>query len=299
MKMTFEEKQYESQMNIQLACELNLHKNLFVPGQVLENSLGFDVALFSCNRKFWKYFYRDWDYMFRYWYKYWRHGMDIDDLRDMNRVFEEIYNHMPDTRYNLFIQYKRPKYRKSKKASEYWKWGRPYFRYKINEQQQKLLENLHNKVGNYGLVIYASPAFITQDEFWQNVNNKTLIENSNFCKAIELKGHYRYTYINGGRFGFAFSEPEEIKNIDLKKEINSLKESPKIIEGNNVDHIVSLANDLENIVKESDFNEFYKMRLNILKESEVYSKLDSKLFISSYKIKLFEEVTGIEIFNGF
>ena len=297
--MTFEEKQYESQMNIELACELNLHKNLFSPGQVLENSLGIDAALFSCNRKFWKYFYRDWDYLFYHWREYWRHGVDISDLREINKVFEEIYNHMPNIRYNLFIQYKRPKYIKKKTSAEYWKWGRPYFRYKVNENQQKLLENLHSKVGDYGLVTYASPAFITQYEFWQNVKNKTLIENSNFCKSIDLSGHHRYTYTSGGRFGFAFSEPEEIQNIDLKKEINSLKERSKKTEGNNIDYIVSLANNLENIVEESNFYEFYKMRLNILRESEVYSKLDSKLLVSSYKIKSFEEVTGIEILNGF
>jgi len=60
------------QMNLELACKKDLIRNIFSPGQVLENFLGFDVEMFSCNNKFWKYFYRDFDYLFHHWYKFWR-----------------------------------------------------------------------------------------------------------------------------------------------------------------------------------------------------------------------------------
>jgi len=53
MLAEFEEKQYETQMNIELLCKYDT-SNLFTPGQYLENSLGFDVALYSCNRRFWR-----------------------------------------------------------------------------------------------------------------------------------------------------------------------------------------------------------------------------------------------------
>ena len=103
MKVTFEEKQYENQMNLELACQEGLYKNksLFSPGQVFEGALGFDAAMHSCNKNFWKIFYKDWDYLFHKYMRYWRHGMDLSDLRDFSHVFEKIFNHMPDIRYNL------------------------------------------------------------------------------------------------------------------------------------------------------------------------------------------------------
>lgn len=301
MKIQFEEKQYESQMNMLLACQVGIYRNksLFSPGQVLEGYIGFDAAMHSCNNRFWKYFYRDWAYLFYHYSEYWPYGLDLSDLHKFHRVFEEIYEHMPSIKYNVFIQYKKPKYLKKSNAPEYWKWEMPYFRYKLNEKQQKLLEKLSSAVGEMALVIYASPAFITQKEFWENVNNETMIENSNFCKAEELHGHHRYTYIRGGRHGIAFSEPEEISSINLKEEISKLN---GLSEGasSNIEYINKLAAKLDNIILESDsdFSQYYRSRLKKFKDSEFSRRVDSRLFNSLVKINTFEDITGINIFNG-
>ncbi len=49
----FEEKSYEEPLNFELMLRGSL---LFAPGQVLENKLGIDAALFSKNPVFWKFF---------------------------------------------------------------------------------------------------------------------------------------------------------------------------------------------------------------------------------------------------
>ena len=303
MKLKFEEKQYEDQMNSELTCQKNLTKNRFAPGQVLEHELGIDVALFSCNRSFWKYLYRDRDYLFYYWYKYWRHGMEPDDIKKLGEVFEERVKYMPDIRFNLFIQYKRPKYLKKKTAAEYWRWGRPYYRYKIEEEQQKLLENLYNKVEPYAQVIYAAPAFVTQDEFFRYQNEGRFIEKSNYCRAIDLKDHYRYTYIDGGTFGFAFSEPEEIKSLTIDEVLKSLREKEKPVKKNNLEHIYRLSSDINAVMLESDnvYSKPYKMRLEFYKNKENFNLLNeysSGVYERILKIRTFEQITNINIFNG-
>lgn len=300
MKIKFEEKQYENQMNMILACQEGIYKNksLFSPGQVLEGQLGFDVAMHTCNKKFMRNFYRDWDYLFYEYINYWRHGMELKNLYEFHEVYEEIFNHMPNIKYNIFIQYKKPKFIKKSTAPEYWKWKTSYFRYKLTDHQQKILEELTHSIGNQALVIYASPAFVTQEEFWENVNNQTMIDNSNFCKVEELIGHHRYTYIKGGRYGIAFSEPEEVRTINIKEELAKLKNIQKE-KSSNSEYINNLSNKLENIILESnnDFSKFYKMRIEKAKENELL-KMDLKLYNSLTKINIFEEITGIQIFHG-
>jgi len=304
MKLKFEEKQYEMQMNLELACEKNLRKNVFAPGQVLEHELGIDVALFSCDRRFWKYLYRDWDYLFYSWYKYWRHGVDSRGILKLVKVFEDIIRNMPDIRYNLFIQYKRPKYLKKKTAAEYWKWKRPYFRYIITEAQQKLLENLSDRVEPYAQVIYAAPAFVTQDEFWRYVNEGGLIDRSNYCRAIDLKDHHRYTYIDSGTFGFAFSEPEEIKSYSIDEILKSLKKKNEGLKEGNRRHINRLSSDISVVMLESNsiYSKPYNIRLKFYESQELFNLLNegsSGLYGNFVKIKVFEQITGINIFNGY
>lgn len=53
MHAEFEKKQYEQHLNLELLKGSNL---LFPPGQMLENTVGFDAALFTAHPKFWKHF---------------------------------------------------------------------------------------------------------------------------------------------------------------------------------------------------------------------------------------------------
>ncbi len=227
MLAEFEEKQYEQHMNIELLCKHDT-SNLFPPGQFLENSLGFDVALYSCNRRFWGYFYKhlDWGWK-RYFYYFFKHFPYIypKDIKYLEELFEDYLDYIPKIKFNLFIQYKRPEYMRTKRSSEWEHWNKPYYRYQIIPHQQELLEKLAQNINkNSALVIYASPAFHTQEEFWENVQRKTIVDNSNYCEATDLSGHTKYTYINGGRYGIALSEPEEIKNLNLEESIGILRQ---------------------------------------------------------------------------
>ena len=212
MNAEFEEKQYEQQMNIELLCKYDI-SDLFAPGQCLENSLGFDVALYSCNKKFWRFFYKGFKRFLLYYYHYMVDYPYIrpKDVRYLEELMKKYLGYIPEIKFNLFIQYKRPEYLTRANSSEWKSWNRSYYRYSIDPNQQQLLEKLAQNVDrNSALVIYASPAFHTQQEFWENVRKRTIVDNSNYCEAVNLSGHKKFTYIKGGTFGIAFSEPKEI-----------------------------------------------------------------------------------------
>jgi len=102
MLAEFEEKQYEQHMNVELLCKYNT-SNLFAPGQCLENSLGFDVALYSCNRKFWRYFYRklDWRWFLYYLlddYPY----IEPEDAEYLEKLLRDYLKYIPQIKFNLF-----------------------------------------------------------------------------------------------------------------------------------------------------------------------------------------------------
>ena len=298
MLAEFEEKQYEQHMNIELLCKHDT-SNLFPPGQFLENSLGFDVALYSCNRRFWKYFYKHlyWGWK-RYFYYFFVRFPYIhpDDIKYLEELFKDYLDYIPKIKFNLFIQYKRPEHMKTKRSLEWEHWNHPYYRYQIIQHQQELLEKLAQNIDeSSALVIYASPAFHTQKEFWENVQNKTIIDNSNYCEAERLSGHSRYTYINGGRYGIALSEPEEIKNINLEESIYELREQSKY-EGN-ISTIINLAKQVEDSIKESDYGKYYSM---LLESNELFRDFEEyRIFSSLVKLSLFSQITGVEILYGF
>ena len=273
MLAEFEEKQYETQMNIELLCKHDT-SNIFAPGQCLENHLGFDVALYSCNKRFWRYFYKHYYFSKKYYYYLKKcyyffeefPYMRPKDIRYLEKLLEDYLKVIPKIKFNLFIQYKRPEYLTTKRSSEWRHWNRPYYRYHITKHQQQLLEKLAKNIDkNSALVIYASPAFHTQKEFWKNVQRKTIVDNSNYCEVTNLSGHTKYTYIKGGRYGKAFSEPEEIESLNLEKSIGNLRGQSRY--ENNISTIINLATQTENSIKESSYGEYYSM---ILESNEFF-----------------------------
>jgi len=297
MNAEFEEKQYEQQMNIELLCKCDT-SNLFAPGQCLENSLGFDVALYSCNKKFWQFFYKGFKKRLLYYYYYLMGYPYIrpEDVRYLEELIRKYLEYVPKIKFNLFIQYKRPECLTRANSSEWKYWNRPYYRYSIDPNQQQLLEKLAQNVDrNSALVIYASPAFHTQQEFWENVKEKTIVDNSNYCEAVNLSGHKKYTYVKGGTYGIAFSEPKEIKSLDLEEAISALREESRY--DSNISVIINLASWVENAIKESNYGNYYSMII----ESERFPAefKEYKIIYSLTKLSLFMQITGMKILYGF
>ena len=217
MKCEFEEKSYEQFHNIEL---LNRSRIFFPPGQIQEHHLGIDCMLLTKNKKFW----RLWGY-----YKWWLYPFPPPGVF-LNDVFwQELKNTIdakdfPRFKFNVFIQYKRPEYIISVRGKEYRFWKCPYFRYDILQHQQDILIKLEQKVRDRAIVVYAAPAFHKKKDLFEYFAKRKLIENSNYVKPSSLIGHSRWTYVNGGIVGLAFSEPKEVESISFLKEIERIKE---------------------------------------------------------------------------
>ncbi|HFC8842572.1 TPA: hypothetical protein ACFU1W_001103 [Neisseria oralis] len=196
MNAEFEEKTYETYFNFELARQYPI---FFPPGQVCEGWLGFDVAFYIESATFRSYPLRRKNYL--------------------NKLLCQIQNLPKQMKANCFFQYKRPIFLANSKAKEWMYWSRPYFRYKICNRQQKLLENIKAKLNN-SLVLYASPATVSMDELFHFYENSEIIDNSNFTAVERLSNHHVNTYIRSGNFSIACSEMEEIRSLNLHQQFS-------------------------------------------------------------------------------
>ena len=215
MRAQFEEKTYEQH----LTAELTDSRTFFPPGQVLENVLGFDVALRTGDRHFWR--------LFRHMYPFWREMMFMAPPGVLPesmwwRELERGLEFFPRFKFNCFLQVKRPDRMVRSDAAEYECWNAPYFRYGIQQHQQNALELLTQKTSGKAIVAYACPAFYTFSDLWAAVRDGQLVRQSNFCEAEKLKGHGRYTYIEAGNIGIGHSEPTPIESAPLEQTLERL-----------------------------------------------------------------------------
>lgn len=301
MLAEFEEKQFEQAINYELIKNHNL---LYTPGQVLENILGFDVALFTVNWIFWKnfpefeklqkfrffrHFYRFFDYFpegsllcQEFWY-------ELDKEIDNNDFFPKI-------KFNAFIQHKRPNYLASRYSSEWNSWNSPYFRYAVIPHQQKALELLDNKIQQNGIVVYACPAFYTLHDLWESKKTNQLVSKTNFCQVSRIQDHKVYTFKTAGNFGISHSNPENIESKSFLNYIKSFSDIKQSSSNKNMLH--NLAQIIDDIMSEDDF---YGKTYNDVKK-QYYEKYNQKLPELSYdflKINIFTYLTNSTYMIGY
>ena len=208
MYAEFEEKRFEQPLNYQLADRHNL---VHPSGQVGEAILGFDAALRTRRRSFWRRlgcsplpgtFLEPW------WWPQFDQQPDV----------------FPRVKFNVFVQSKRPEFLRGRRCKEWADWGTDYFRYFTVEHQQNALAALAKRVSQTGVVMYASPAFHTRRQLWEAVQQGDLVDKTNFADAQKLIGHGRYTYAVAGSSGKAYSEPTNIESANVEQAITSLRE---------------------------------------------------------------------------
>ena len=130
----------------------------------------------------------------------------------MDRLFPGCY-------FNLFVQHKRPEFIKSPRGKERVHWRKSYYRFNIDSQQQKLLENFENSSSSNAVVTYACAVFYLMNDFCCHLKNESLIQSSNFVRPSRLTGHDRYTFDTPGSCGQAFSQHEFIEDSALSERI--------------------------------------------------------------------------------
>lgn len=288
MQAEFEEKQYEQHLNIELLRGTNL---LFPPGQMLENTVGFDAALFTTNPKFWEHF--------PYLYK-WHHELLRKAPQGISlpiELWQEIASqieYFPKFKFNAFIQHKRPEYMKRSDALEWSSWKSPYYRYKLMSHQQEALSNIEKAIRNTGVVVYACPALHKTSELWEAIENKKVIESSNFCQVGYLNGHNTFTYQKPGSVGVAHSESENIESTNFQEILSRLSETRPA--ESNVKHLLSLSEDIDSVMLE---NPAYSVQYKNITESLLSELNDIKTATSLVKIDVFRFLTRTQLLIGY
>ena len=208
----FEEKEYERPLYSEL---LNGAPQIWTPGQVLENQLGFDAAIDVAMHPIWNIL---------------GHNYPLPGilLRDGSKVGLSAVTgvppkRIPDFRVNLFIQAKRPSvmtYRT--RGLKQYPISSPYWRFAIDPIQQSTLETVESALGKDAAVVYASPVFDSMDDLTQHTLKRSVVASSNFASSRYLSGHQWWAYDEPGGSGYGCSEPAAIEGPSILTRVELL-----------------------------------------------------------------------------
>lgn len=278
MNTSYEEKTFENYFNAELS---NLSSVYFPLGQTQEGVIGTDSIAHSKNRQLWKMLGYPW-----FWFHPPYRGIDLQDIaKEMENHTNKNVSNIPKIKTNLLFQYKRSEYMSKKSSGEWTHWKEPYFRYEIYPKQQELLEYLERNFGKQALILYAAPAIKNVNELVEASIKKQIIEKTNFQKVSKLSGHHKNTFIQAGTISKAFSQPEEIENVDLLQTLNNMDGQDFSFE-----KFTLFTSTVNEVMQEN--NEYYRS-FNVLMEQ--YSNLkEYKVFYGFMQMKVFRELTGIQ-----
>jgi hypothetical protein len=194
----FEEKEYEFPLYRQLQ---QTHRELWPPGQVLEDYLGFDAALWLNDPYIWRLYGR-------------RHPLrGLSPYHFAWPLLPATHRHrLPRFRTNCFVQVKRSEVgtRLPKRLSPLGT-RRPYFRFSLTTDQQKTLEAAARRASGKALFIYAAPVFAKSKDLFLHMGAGTMVQNSTFPEVLSLKGHGAWYYNEPGAHGVRNPDFEPIR----------------------------------------------------------------------------------------
>lgn len=287
MRAEFEEKSYEQHLTSEL---VHSRKLFFPPGQVLEDIIGFDVALHTSKSAFWKLF----PHMHPWWHRIlFRHPPGTHLRPEWWQELEHKIELLPKFKFNCFIQAKRPEHMMRSDAAEYSSWGNPYFRFDTFPSQQKALVLLAQKTVGKAVVVYACPAFHTCGELWAAIKSGKLVKQSNFCEIAKLNGHSRYSFASAGNVGIAHSEPIRIESVSFEQVLDSFH-SQRPAQSNS-SFLASTADAVEEAAEQfGELLETYKS----LSDS-IFQETDNKLARSLARIYAFRFICNVELLIGY
>jgi hypothetical protein len=205
----FEEKSYEGPLYNQLERG---NPVTFTPGQVLENTLGFDRGLFLAQSALWQTIgYISPPVGAALAYYNWPFGFGPARPRSQ----------LPRFRLNLFIQAKRPVYhrRKPRPLRMCTALNAPLWSFRLEPHQQRLLQTLADTLKVRAHVSYAAAAFHTNSALFTHTQRRTIVQNSTFPSAQRLSRHEAWYYQGPGAQGVANPDPERIEEEPLMERL--------------------------------------------------------------------------------
>lgn len=188
MRPQFEEKQFETAANLELAKGRDSIR-VFSSGQKLEEILGYDVAADpDPNHMIWQL---------------------LDAPRPKGVVLVPDYwsafprsksDRLPQSAVSLILQYKRADYLSTPSARQWNLWGSPYFRFEREEIQHRTLLQIERKVEG-ALIRYAAPAFWKYADLEVAQLQTKVLEQTAFVRPSDFKSHKLWTFKGPGKFG--------------------------------------------------------------------------------------------------
>lgn len=206
----FEEKEYEGPLYHQLARS----NRFWPPGQVLENYLGFDAALFVDDPFFWRLHH----------FRRAPRGFILNSFGWPSFPRKRLRrSRLPRFRVNCFVQAKRPVVgpRVPKRVSGLGS-RRPFFRISIESDQQRTLEAAAVRLHGRALFTYAAPVFSRSQELFQHMLAGSMVENSTFPDVAQLAGQHAWYYNEPGAAGVANRSFEPLRMPPLEARVEEL-----------------------------------------------------------------------------
>ncbi len=287
----FEEREYEATLYNQLQRRGD---NIWAPGQVLEARVGFDYALHTSHPYFWRlqgFLAPPLGVTL---------GMHPSDFWWNGRRFSHP---LPDFSLNLFIQAKRP-YIGSRAPKHLAPLGfkGPFWKFILDQSQQRVLEALAKSTSGQALVSYASGAFHRVTELWAHSRNGSIVETSTFPTALSLQNHEAWYYNTPGCIGFANPNPEPIDDLPLLQRIAEFtRQRTEVTQGQNlfIANLKRLATSVGDAIKDASLGEtsrtavyFESLRLldrySDIVESERYSSAVRNYLIVAVFVSVFQ-----------
>lgn len=140
---------------------------------------------------------------------------------------------------SLLLQYKRPEYLHLSTSKQWHLWNSPYYRFRIETQQQAVLSGLESTLRGDALVRYASPCFHTWNELIDHAVADEIIEQTGFTTPHSLGTHSYWTYQFPGTVGKP--NPKNVGDEAVVETFESLLESlSEIAHETLVEHLRSI-----------------------------------------------------------
>lgn len=201
----FEEKQYETAANIELAWGVR-HPAVFSSGQVLEEILGYDTAAApSPSHVIWRV-------------------LGVARPNGVRLVpsfwFPQTVppaNRLPLSPVSLVLQFKRPDHLRGAAARQWRLWSHPYFRFERTEKQHQVLRRIEQRVGSAAVVRYAAPAFWRYAELEAHQLEGRVLEESGFVSPVALGSHRVWTYDRPGALGYPNPDGDGLRFESLEE----------------------------------------------------------------------------------
>jgi hypothetical protein len=208
----FVEREYELAANIELA---NSGTMFHTPAQILEEILGYDVALDPRDPLIWTLLQE-------------AAPPGVFLMPNLWLGDPVAPADLPSFHVSLLLQYKRPQHMVGSNARQWSHWGRPYYRISTDDWQHRTLLALESALVDEAVVRYAAPSFHERRRFEDLHRARSVLQQSVFVgPGVIGTSHSVWTYDRPGIAGYANPEPEIVDLDDFDSLVSVIRETAR------------------------------------------------------------------------